>query len=472
MVNRGRPSRDCFPCRKRKLRCDLRPDGCSQCHRAKLICHGYRDLSQLAFRDETHATAQKVLARQALIAPANLTPLQLGWDVRSRYAFFSIYVMGLSKSCNALAPLYAHASAVEHLHASVDAVSLAFMSCHLDSPGLMQLANGKYLLAIKTLGHALRNPHALASDETLQAVLLLDLYEKMVNRDPRSSVSWMSHVQGAMSLVKGRGARNFSSPLARQLATRVAVTLTISCGATGVPVPEALKALRRDLDSFADNAKWDFTALLVDIVNFRADVQNGKFVCSAAASNRARVLDNQLASLETTLPLSWKPRRVYTMGHNPYVFSHYYNVYPDHFVTQVRNAIWLMRLTMNDIVRRHEPGGASNAETNASRTIIDLTRQICAAVPQFVLPDAQPENRVPFSPLQRLQCYTLLTPLYLAGQLSTDNHMRNWIGHSMEYMAEAGNMKMAKDITDILRTKPDVEYWTVYAMTGSYALAA
>src|SRR5690348_11651480 len=103
--------------------CDLQPNGCGQCRRAELVCHGYRDPRQMAFRNETDATKQKVLARRAtgLAHPASL---QLGWDVRARYAFFSIYIMGLSRSYGALAALYSRAAHIQHLHASVDAVSL------------------------------------------------------------------------------------------------------------------------------------------------------------------------------------------------------------------------------------------------------------------------------------------------------------------------------------------------------------
>lgn len=346
------------------------------------------------------------------------------------------------------------------------------MSFQINNPRLVHLANENYVVAIQRLGLALRNPAVAASDETFQSVLLLDLYEKMANRDPQSSASWMSHIQGAMSLVKARGNKNFSSYIACQLASRLAVTLTTSCGAATIPVPEALLALRRDLDPFVNDAKWDFTALMVNVVNLKADLQNGRFASSAEAAEKARELDGRLVSLEITLPPSWNPRRVFSVGYDPHLFDRYYDVYPNHFVTQLRNGIWIMRLTMNDIVRRHDPGDPSNPATSASKAISDITRQICAAVPQFILSGARQENRVPFSPLQRLQCLTLLTPLYLAGQLSTDNCMRDWIGHCMEDIAEAGNMKTAKDVGDILRTKPDVDYWTVYIMTGSYALAA
>ncbi|SPQ26690.1 02071a30-6669-43a9-8a86-fe3a51e58d94 [Thermothielavioides terrestris] len=462
------------------MQCDLQPNGCGQCLRAELVCHGYRDPSQLAFRDETAATKQKVLARRAAAtgqpSPASL---QLGWDVRARYAFFSVYIMRLSKSYGALAPLYSRAASTHHLHASVDAVSLAFMACHLDNPALMRPAREKYVLAVQSLGQALRDPQASMTDETLQSVLLLDLYEKMVNRDVRNPVTWMSHVRGAMTLVGARGRRNLSTPLAFELASRVAETLTISYAAAGLHLPEELTALRRALDSgsVAAGPRWDYTAVTADMMNFLVDVRTGKMASPAAVVSKARTFDSQLADLEKRLPASWEARRVYTSGQNPCVFGCYYDVYPTHFATQARNSIWVMRLILNDIVQqKQEPGGPASSggasTTSAAKNIADITRQICASIPQFILPDARAGNSVPFSPLQRLQCHTLLPKLHLAGKLSTDTHMQSWIIGLLEHIAEVGSIKMARDIANLLRMRLDIDFWTAYVMTGSYALAA
>lgn len=98
--------------------------------------------------------------------------------------------------------------------------------------------------------------------------------------------------------------------------------------------------------------------------------------------------------------------------------------------------------------------------------------QIYATVPQFVLSEARSKNSVPFSPLQKLQCYISLTPLYLASKLSANNRMRHWIRHVMEHIVEARNMKIAKDVVETLRARLDTEYWTVYAVTGCYAFVA
>ncbi|KAL5352028.1 hypothetical protein ACLOAV_001971 [Pseudogymnoascus australis] len=471
MVNRGKPSSDCLPCRKRKLRCDLDNKGCSQCQRAKLLCHGYRDPNQLTIRDETYSTKQKALARKTLANPVNPTALQLGWDVRARQAFFSEYIFGFSRSYDVLAALYKRASSLGHLSASVDAVSLAFLSSQSNTVSLRHLANERYVVALQRVGYALRMPDFSATDETLQSVLLLDLYEKMVNRDHQSSMAWTAHVLGAVSLVKSYRNRIMTSYTCRQLATRLVVTLTISCGAARMRVPNTLIALREDLSSHIDNAKWDFTGLVVHVVNLQADLHNCRFTCSSEVAERAKGIDDRFAELERTLPPSWIPRRIFLPG-NPLLFGHYYDIYLGHFVTQVRNAIRTVRMMLNDMVLKHSPGDVSVPRYDAAIAISEIAGQICAAIPQFILPGVQPDNQVPFSPLQKLQCYTLIAPLYIAGQLSTDHGLRDWVIHSLEYMAEVGVMKTAKDVADILRATPDMDYWIIYSMLGSYALAA
>ncbi|KAL6406285.1 hypothetical protein AUP68_10456 [Ilyonectria robusta] len=167
MVNKGRPSKDCLPCRKRKLRCDLKLESCGQCQRAKIVCHGYRNLQDLVFRDETDAAKNKVLARPGQYpaeASGFLLPMwgiNLDMDTRCRETFFSLYVTGFSRSCTSLVPLYTQAPVIGHLACSVDAVSLAFMAVQFESQEVMSLANTRYVEAIQNLGQALRDLKAL-----------------------------------------------------------------------------------------------------------------------------------------------------------------------------------------------------------------------------------------------------------------------------------------------------------------------
>lgn len=206
-------------------------------------------------------------------------------------------------------------------------------------------------------------------------------------------------------------------------------------------------------------------------MNLKADIHNRRFTRSSEVAEKAKELDGRFADLERALPASWMPRRLFFSGH-PLIFGHYYDIFPDHFVTQVRNAIGTVRLMLNDMILKHAPGDGSVPRNDAAIAISEITGQICAAVPQFSLPGARPDNQMPFSPVQRLQCQTLIAPLYIAGQLSTDHGMRDWVIHALEHMAEVGAMKTAKDVASILRVTPDTDYWMIYSMLGSYALAA
>ncbi|RSM00615.1 hypothetical protein CEP52_009006 [Fusarium oligoseptatum] len=397
--------------------CDLNPVGCGQCRRAKLACHGYRNLEELAIRDETRSTTQKVLARHA---PARLTTTpQLSWDMVSRNAFLCLYIDQYSYGFDALASLLATAPASGHLQASVDAVGLAFMALHVNRPDLTPLTNRKYLVAIRAVRNAIGISQELASngaprtanDEILQSVLLLDLYEKLtIHQGQGLPGSWLSHLQGALGVVQARPSTDFRNSTTCQLAGRTVIALTISCGAAGVPIPEALQEVRQDLDRYIRNSKWTFISLLMTIVNLRARMRSN-LLASDEILKQAYELQDQLALAESKVPRSWRPHRV--NSHQKLIFDHYYDVYPSHYATQVFNAFRILRLEMCSIIRNLHPN------SSIAETIDQLTRDICAAVPQFILPEARPENTMPFSPLQMLECRGILTALYAAGQITT-----------------------------------------------------
>lgn len=457
------------------LQCDLKLESCGQCQRAKIVCHGYRNLQDLVFRDETDTARHKVLTRSSHYPaepscfPLPIWGLSMDMGTCCREAFFSLYLTGFSHSYASVVTLYSQAPAMGHLACSVDAVSLAFTAVQFESQEITTFANKRYVAAIQNLGQALRDPKALESDEILQSVLLLDLYEKLSNHEAHTPRSWMSHIQGAMSLVAARGSLNFSNPIACQLTRSVVTSLIISCGAAMVSVPECILALRKELDVSLVDQKWDFMGILFHIVNLRADVHHNGSGSGNRVVEKAKEIDRNLISLEETLPEFWKPVVVLAPNsHGLQLLDGQYDVYPNHFATQLWNVLRALRLEMAKIIKDHH----QSSETDASETINHISRRICHAVPQFILPGARPDNAEPFSSIQKLQCRTLLAPLYTAACVSTDRDIQEWICKSMDYMAEKGNIRVAKDIADMLRTKSDTDYWTVWAMTGCYAMTA
>lgn len=435
-------------------------------------------------------------------------PLLPAVDVRARDAFFSHYVFGFSRSHGVLAALYQGTAPDSPLSAAVDAAALLFLAKNYQAPGyqaqllsslhqardLTRLATASYVVATKRLSNALRaaspishsysrndeNTHLPAfGDEILQSVLLLDLYEKLAVTGIRSPAdatspgidegSWMSHIRGALSLLRASSlSHHLESPVQRRLAARLAMTMVISCGAAGVRVPRELAQLRAGLAVYSNMAtspdpKFAVTGVVVGVVNLAADIRQESLTPDEAC-HHTQALDRQFVQMEQTLPPSWHYARVLNSSDDPMVYGGYYDLYADHFVTQVRNVVRSMRLLLAKMMMMYSD--------NADFVVEPLCDDIVASVPQFIWVMARPGNSIPFGPLQSLQCFTLLSPMYLAGQMTARSELREWIITSMECMAESGGLYMAKLVASILRDASETNYWHVYAMLGSYAFAA
>ena len=474
-------------------KCDLARDGCRQCHRAGLSCCGYRDSTELIFRDQTssiirrsqytkHQSADRVVSG-VWDGRISIRQVHLAWHVRARDAFFAHYVFGLSSSYDVLGILYQSARPSGHLSASVDAASLAFMADNYPAEHvLLNLATQHYMTALRRLHVALQSPEVAFEDCTLQSVLLLDLYEKLVSRNRRSPTPWMSHIIGGTALARARGESNLQSHIGRRLSKRLYTTLLISCAVAGCHIPPGLVALRAGLERFQDpnDIKWRVTILNEEVTNFRADVIGGRYTSNSEIAANASRLDVQFEAIEALLRSDWEPRRVNALERNPkdrLSFRGTYDVYRDHIVTQVRNVIRTIRVHLHLLVQELDNPDKVSLDPNIGKAstryyINKWCEDICASVPQFVIAGARPGNQIPFTALQAMQCRTLLAPLYLAGHVSKDPDVRPWAVHMMAYMADAGGMEAAQKIADELALGQRMEYWDVYAMLGGYAFAA
>jgi hypothetical protein len=447
--------------------CDLNLAGCGQCNRAHLVCHGFRDLQELAFRDETLATMRKVVARQTLGYVSEPYTLHIGTLDRARQAFFCLYIGGLSHSHDTLVGLSVSPLPMKALSASIDAVSLAFLSNEMNSQAALTLAREQYIVAVRQLAHSLRTPHVLVRDDTLQAVLLLDLYEKMSSPKNWATAAWSSHIMGLTSLIEVRGSDKISSQRASKLALRAINTLCISCAVSGSPISPGISMLRKSLDHVLDEVHQRFTALLADVVNIRT-----KSAYDVDTIQDAKSIYTRLVAMDAEIQHALAIRRIHTVKKNPQVFGDGYDIYPDFSSVHVWNAVRMIRLEMSRIISSQDNDSSSANAKDVYGVVLATTQEMCAAVPQFILPEVHPGNQVPFTPLQNLHCRMLLTPLYITWQTTADSNMRAWIEHIIAHMRDAGSLKVAKDVLEVMRTNPTMDYWTVYAMTGCYALAA
>ena len=444
------------------------------------MCSDYRDTEQLRVQNETHRTKQKALSRALIPVPRTLgAPI----DDRARNAFFSHYVSGFSKTYDVLESLYQWSAPDKPLNASVDAVSLAFLAFQSDCTQASHLSRDKYLSALPLLNKALSAPESAASDSTLLAVLLLDLYEKITNNNPRSIGSWMSHINGALALVDMRKEPLLQDYNGIRLSARLSTNLLISCVSANSPVPPALVKLRADLEPFVniDDPKWRISGLVVKYANLKGAIQDGCLHSSDVIA-RATDLDCEFMLLAKYMPSSWQYNTIHLDEASDQVFDLHYDTYPDHMIAQGWNVLRVMRMLLNDMIRvEYASKGTksfNNTSSYRSSTILtgcinDIAKEICASVPQFTNYRKTKARVKGHCTTQKLRCYTLLFPLYVAGlHASAATRIKSWIINQLRYMSKEMGIRNASVIADFLERDEGICPWDVYAVLGSYAFAA
>lgn len=371
-----------------------------------------------------------------------------------------------------------------YLAASVDAVSLAFFSCQSDGPRAPpRLAREKYSDALTLLNRALLSPSCVMSNSTLLSVLLLDLFEKIAARSPGGTDTWMSHMNGALALVKLRDIRHFQDPISLRLAVRLSTNLLLSCLASDAPVPSALIRLRAEIEPFLnkDDPKWQITGIVIKYANLRRSMQEGH-LSESDIIRRSTELDAEFAAFASAMPPSWMYETVSLQRTSARVFGEHYDTYKDHLIAQCWNVLRVMRIFLNDIIRSvvtqtpilycgNDVDSTSSDEP--TRTIDTLAKSICAAVPQFTTCMDVSQQSADDSAVQGMRCYALIFPLYVAGlYASPQTNIRPWIVQELRFMVKKVGIRTVDLVADMLEREDGTNPWAVYAILGSYACAA
>ena len=417
---------------------------------------------------------------------------------------------GFSKAYKVLDLLYGRSAVDVHLAASVDAVSLAFYSFHFRCTAASHVARESYLHALPLLNGALKSPESARSDSSLLAVLLLDLFEKITNRNPRSTDSWMSHVNGALVLVKLRDRKQLADYISLQLSVRLSTNLLISCIAANTPVPSGLVKLRSDLEPFLnkDDPKWKVSGLVVKYCNLQGALQERR-ISGFDVITKVTELDHEFISLAENMPSTWRYSTMHLEEASERVLGRHFDMYPDHFTAQTWNVLRVMRILLNDIIRKYRieratewdekgtsrktiagwtdhSGGISpdipsmlpenlvhSRSEIATHTIDDLAKVICATAPQLTVHGRSLRKSKNYSELQKLRCYTVLFPLYVAAfYASSMTKIKPWVIEQLRFISNEIGISNASEVAAILERAEETSPWSVYAILGSYAFAA
>jgi hypothetical protein len=126
--------------------------------------------------------------------------------------FYQNYVVGETKGYSFMRQYYSPAAKDEHLIKSIDTVSLAYLNYQKHSESVQAEARLQYVDALKLTGKAFQSSELATKDSTMLSILQLDLYEKIMSKEPQYDGGWAAHTKGALLLVQLRGDEQYRHP--------------------------------------------------------------------------------------------------------------------------------------------------------------------------------------------------------------------------------------------------------------------
>lgn len=157
---------------------------------------------------------------------------------------------------------------------------------------------------------------------------------------------------------------------------------------------------------------------------------------------------------------------------SPDVFSDHWHLYNHIFVADLWNNYRGIRINVNEIIVKninlmngynstssilHYPLDYDNQLDFSKRTVLDLSRQICAAVPFYMGRNLHTNNttrEASYTINNAARAKLILWPLYVAGQSDfISDVMRGWIADQLQKIGETMGLGRAKALSGLVRIK-------------------
>jgi hypothetical protein len=441
----------------------------------------------LRIEDESAVIARKAQTQKNLQGRKIMRSLAVSVEDQAINAFLVHYVTGNARTFDYLQSIYS-TGIDPHLWASQQAVSLAFFSRFRSvSPEAMVISKLKYGTALRLTNESLHNPDMILRDSTLLSTLFLDLYEKIINATPNSGGPWLSHLNGALTLVKLRDKTQFERHASLQILQRLHMNLLISCITSGDSVPPILLNIRSCLASYYQfDPTWKLCGLQIEYAELRNATKNNSHSISSIITI-AKQLDEKYAAHLNNMPPTWRYSTIPKFEKDEVIYNNYFHVYATPHISQSWNITRLSRILVNELLCQVcENLQLSQLESfdvltqpRCSQTIIqEMTVGISASASQYIKPSLVPNMYAKdlsgaytsHELSQRWPCNTLIFPLYVVGRASiTPTDLKTWVIQMLYLMSEQCNLQNANSVAKILESGGTMDPWAVYASLGSYA---
>jgi hypothetical protein len=384
--------------------------------------------------------------------------------------FFSTYVP--NGHFHYLPQLYSDITPDSALFSVVHAVAIANLSRELRAPELHAEAQVQYAHALAATNYALTCPKLAIQDSTLASILLLSLFETMMQQYRQMSSSWNRHIEGATALLKMRGLEQFQSKLGSQLYIQVSSNIRISSAQMSTRVSADFLGFNELAMPFLDaNNPTLRISLIVDaFAKLREVIANKQAEDSGFIINSALQLDQNVLLLLSTLPDGCDYEVIHVAKSEPGVFDGVTHRYRDHRVAQLWNSLRMIRIFLNEAVHRevsakmgadYESYGSEVPtewillQEMTARNSQQIASDICASVPQFTKLSAG-------QPLAVTSAAFLLWPLSAAGEsYLSPEPLRRYTIDRLKFLGREARLPQALWAAQMLEESRKLEDWYV-----------
>ncbi|KAF8852291.1 hypothetical protein BDZ45DRAFT_659452 [Acephala macrosclerotiorum] len=238
------------------------------------------------------------------------------------------------------------------LQSAMTAAGLAGHATKTQSSPLMSRARREYAAALRKINASLKSPTEALKDSTLLAIIIVAIFESIAGAKDLSLREWTEHVNGAATLVKLRGRNQLKHPGGLSLFMHATSHVIISCVQREIPMPTQLIELRAEAFSYlpVDPASRQMR-MMDEYTIFRGAVKSGSFDGPEAIIKRALEIDNSLIESFTDAPNDWLYETVFTDTDCEVVFGGSYDIYYDHWISQMWNAMRTTRIMLHETIR-------------------------------------------------------------------------------------------------------------------------
>ncbi|KAH8699307.1 hypothetical protein BGW36DRAFT_159072 [Talaromyces proteolyticus] len=362
MPNVGRPSRDCYACRKRRVKCDLIRPECNQCQRKGLPCPGYRDELDMRFHVESVSSFQSHIGKDrrrtsnqdegkpsALIdtrfqcavtgqlkchpTPADPSPhssercytlqYRLAEPMKDHFMALAMHNFKLSlyldeRIYSTILRVVSKAETGSVLYQACNVIGCSYMANTTMSIEVLSHQPRAYGDAITAINLALHKAGESKTDNTFLGILLLSMYklfstgQTTVNSVLGSS-EWKVHSSGLIQLTQLRGLENFSTPDKRNLLVIFYNMLLMQAIVTGRPPPKAILVWIQGFYQSCDPSEYPVVRHL--IFSYHCSALCSRIRCLLNLGNLEKVLSDSHSILQD---MEYLEKETYPLSHeNP-----------------------------------------------------------------------------------------------------------------------------------------------------------